>query len=66
MEYPDNHSPLGEQRNKAVECKYCGKGGLHWSDKDGQWVLLEGVYKVHRCDPTKTNTEIANDFDVVG
>lgn len=38
---------------REVECKRCGKAGLHWQDEGGEWVLMEGRYKVHRCDMQK-------------
>ncbi|QFG04443.1 hypothetical protein JT326_gp40 [Aeromonas phage vB_AhyS-A18P4] len=35
-------------------CRYCLKGGLCWTEKDGRWVLLErnnrsGATRPHEC-----------------
>ena len=51
---------------RSVECKHCGKAGLHWSEDEssGEFVLMEGVYKVHRCDEKKLHAQTLNDFDI--
>lgn len=46
----------------TVTCKRCGKAGLRWQDEDGEWVLMEGRCKVHKCDMQKAARD---DFGVV-
>ena len=61
MSYFDDHDQ--DQEPRAVECKRCGKGGLRWEDDgDGNFVLMEGRYKVHRCDMTRAALD---DFEAV-
>lgn len=42
-----------------VECRYCGKDGLHWDDG----VLMEGRYKVHKCSEADLHAQAADDFE---
>lgn len=42
-----------DEQPSVVECKRCGKGGLHWEEDDGQWQLYEGTYKLHKCNMQK-------------
>ena len=32
-----------------VECRYCGKGGLHWEEDDGKFRLAEKSGYLHEC-----------------
>jgi hypothetical protein len=32
-----------------VECRYCGKGGLHWERANGRWMTHELNGNIHRC-----------------
>lgn len=50
------------QTPREVECKRCGKGGLHWAQNGGDWLLIEGVAKIHRCAHYQPK---ADDFDVM-
>jgi len=34
-----------------VECKHCGKGGLHWESDNEKWILTAPNGLVHRCTP---------------
>lgn len=45
----------GEPRE--AECNRCGKGGLHWEDDNGKWVLVDKHNEIHRC------AVKANDFE---
>jgi hypothetical protein len=51
-----------QDSEREITCKRCGKSGLTWSEESTGWVLMEGKYKVHRCDMTKA---AADDFDVI-
>ena len=44
-----------------VECKRCGKNGLHWEEDDDTWRLFYGRYRLHVCDPRRA----LRDFEVV-
>lgn len=55
--------PLVEIEPREVSCKRCGKTGLHWVGEDGQYVLMEGRYKVHRCDQKAVDKATADDFE---
>lgn len=32
-------------------CNYCGKGGLHWEDDNGKWILVTAKGEIHKCKP---------------
>ncbi|MFJ0504330.1 hypothetical protein ACLQ84_23720 [Bordetella bronchiseptica] len=62
MTYFDEYDQDHDQEPRAVTCKRCGTTGLRWEDDGGEWVLMEGRYKVHRCDMRKA---ALNDFEAV-
>lgn len=45
----------------TVECKRCGKGGLHWEDDNGKWRLVNAKGLLHVCDTSSA----ADDFEVL-
>ena len=45
-----------EYEEPDVECKYCGKDGLHWDHDGVRYVLMESKHKIHKCDPKVLNT----------
>ena len=49
----------------VVECRHCGKGGLHWEDDNGTWKLYTVKYMLHVCKTEDAQKGVANDFDVV-
>lgn len=53
------------QEPRTVACKRCGKDGLHWQDEDGEWVLMDGRYKVHHCNPKDVKATALDGFKVV-
>lgn len=61
-DYFDPYGGQDDDQPSIVSCKRCGKDGLHWNDEDGQWVLMEGAYKVHKCNLQKA---ALNDFEDV-
>lgn len=47
-----------------VECRNCGKAGLHWEETDtGKWALYNENYERHKCDPKRLAKNVANDFE---
>lgn len=44
-----------------VECKRCGKGGLHWEEDNGNWRLANAKGLLHVCDTSSA----ADDFEVL-
>jgi len=62
MSMASDYDHDSDQEPHSVTCKRCGKAGLHWQDEDGEWVLMEGRYKVHHCDMRKA---AAGDFEAV-
>lgn len=38
-----------KQKVKHVSCKHCGKGKLHWQQKDGRWRLYSKDGELHSC-----------------
>ncbi len=63
----DDRDDIEYRRGKLrpVTCKRCGKTDLRWQDEDGEWVLMEGRYKVHRCDPKDIKATALEGFGVV-
>lgn len=54
------------RRAPDVACKRCGKTGLRWEDDgEGGWLLLEGKYRVHKCDPDKVRALALEGFEAV-
>ena len=49
-----------------VECKNCGKAGLHWEEDDGRWVLCNPNGRTHVCDPDRLKRAVIDDFEVLG
>lgn len=47
--YGGRRPSFHDDEPREVECKFCGKGGLHWEETDTGWVLLDGKYAVHNC-----------------
>jgi hypothetical protein len=57
---------MNEGRDDDVPaCKRCGKTGLNWQHDGDAWVLMEGKYKVHKCDQKAAHADAADDFDVL-
>lgn len=52
----------GSSEPRSITCKRCGKTDLRWQDEDGEWVLMEGRFKVHKCDMQQAARD---DFEVV-
>lgn len=46
--YEDGHHAPAQ-----VECKYCGKDGLKWSETDTGWKLVESKGLIHACRTAK-------------
>lgn len=44
----------------TVECKRCGKSGLHWEEEDGCFVLCAPNGKVHVCDQKRLAKSVAD------
>ena len=44
-----------------IECKHCGKGGLHWEDTDEGFRLYDARNKKHACPPA----DVSGDFEVL-
>lgn len=71
MSYFDDHEDriiYGRRpgaNHSDVTCKRCGKTGLRWQDEDGEWILMEGRYKVHRCDPKDLKAVALEGFGVI-
>ena len=61
----DDRPHFGDEDDqpREVQCKKCGKTGLHWEGEEGVWVLCEKGHSVHRCSEKKIHKETANDFD---
>lgn len=51
--------------SRGIECRRCGRGGLRWENDDGQWVLMETQYRIHKCEPRRADRDAEDDFDVV-
>ena len=49
-----------EDSHRPKECKRCGKGGLHWEEDNGRYVLVSRSGEIHKC-PTAS----ADDFEDV-
>lgn len=62
MTYLDEYDQDRDQGPRDTTCNRCGKTGLRWEGDDGEWVLMEGRYKVHRCDMRKAALD---DFEAV-
>ncbi|OXI63112.1 hypothetical protein CFB47_07680 [Burkholderia sp. AU27893] len=66
--FDDNEDAIIHGRGRSVgprstSCNRCGKTGLRWEDDgDGNWVLLEGKCKVHKCDMGRAALD---DFEVI-
>jgi hypothetical protein len=50
---------------RDVACKHCGKTRLNWQHDGDRWMLMEGGYKVHKCDAKAVARNVADDFDVI-
>lgn len=63
----DDRDDIEHRRSqpRKTSCKRCGKDGLHWQDEDGEWVLMDGRYKVHRCNPKDVKATALDGFGVV-
>ena len=48
----DDDSP-----SRNIECKRCGKSGLHWEDDNGRWRLLTAKGAAHVCEPAACEFE---------
>jgi hypothetical protein len=46
--------------SRTVECKRCGKGGLHWEELDDGFRLYDGHMKKHEC-----VMDCSGDFDAI-
>lgn len=57
--YEDDEQP------SVVECKRCGKSGLHWEDDDGKWVLIGHNGAVHKCDEQRVAKAMASEFEPI-
>lgn len=44
----DDYEPV-KRKVKHVSCKHCGKGKLHWQQKDGRWRLYSKEGELHSC-----------------
>lgn len=44
----DEYAPK-KKKPKHVSCKHCGKGKLHWQQKDGRWRLYSKAGELHSC-----------------
>lgn len=53
-----------EEIPRTVECKRCGKDGLHWEDDNGKWRLFKGCTP-HVCDEDKVQRNLASEFRVI-
>ena len=47
-EMRDEYKPK-KQKVKHVSCKHCGKGKLHWRQRDGRWRLYSKEGELHSC-----------------
>ena len=57
-------APYGGDRD--VECKRCGKAGLHWDDDgDGNWLLLTSHDEIHKCDEARVRRAMASEFEPI-
>lgn len=54
-----------DEQPSDVECKRCGKAGLHWEDDDGRWVLLTSHDEVHKCDEARVRRAMASEFEPI-
>jgi hypothetical protein len=52
-----------DELQQLVECKRCGKGGLHWEEDGGQWRLCTAKYEVHVCDEKRLHAQAVDDFE---
>lgn len=44
----DEYEPK-KKKPKHVSCRHCGKGKLHWQQKDGRWRLYSKAGELHSC-----------------
>lgn len=51
-----------DREPRSTACKRCGKTGLRWQEEDGEWVLMEGRYRVHHCDPKDVRATALDGF----
>ena len=52
-----------DSERRSSECRYCGKGGLHWEDDDGAWILCKSNGEIHKCDPARVKKASGCDFE---
>lgn len=65
MRFFDEYDPIQEDdyapQPSIVECKRCGKSGLHWEETDEGWRLYDVRDRKHVC----SNKRFADDFEVI-
>jgi hypothetical protein len=63
--YLDLHGS-DESLRQDIECKQCGKGGLHWEEEfDGSYRLYTAKDMLHKCDEKRLHKAVADDFEVL-
>lgn len=66
MAIEDYFDPYSFDEGQEVTCSRCGKAGLHWDDDgNGNFVLMETVYRIHKCDERVLHAQTADDFEVL-